>query len=214
MNELHRIRGKRSRHETSVMEDPQGGSSSIAAELGAIDQAPRSHAYPLDACDTSNTSVLQYFTPAAPLTSQGSQAGRRLTTFEVASMAVQTTTADLPFLGQVSALDVEAGGITDGGGANQMSELEKAKRDWETHITAMEQVLATNKARGLPTGAISSDALQLLSQMVSNLYCLNSKLLYAETQQVLDAHRKNVERINDVFQGLAGLKAHGDLRKD
>ncbi len=89
---------------------------------------------------------------------------------------------------------------------SKMSAIEKAKLDWETHITVMEQVLAANREQGLPEHSISLDALQLLSQMISNLYSLNAKLLYAETQRVLDEHRQNARRIDDVFQGLAGVK--------
>lgn len=98
-------------------------------------------------------------------------------------------------------------------GTSRMSGVEKAKLDWETHITAMEQVLAANREQGLPAGSISSDALQLLSQMVSNLYTLNSKLLYAQSQHILDTHRHNIERINKVFQGLAGVKKRKSAKR-
>jgi len=94
-----------------------------------------------------------------------------------------------------------------------MTALEKAKLDWETHITAMERVLAANREQGIPRGQISADALQLLSQMVSNLYTLNSKLHFERTQHILEMHRKNTERINEVFQGLAGVRRVGEKRK-
>ena len=97
--------------------------------------------------------------------------------------------------------------------ASKMSASEKAKLDWETHITAMEQVLAANREQGMPDRTIPLDALQLLSEMISNLYSLNAKLLYAETQRVLDEHHQNAKRIDDVFQGLAGNKRQ-DRKED
>ncbi|CAD7695279.1 unnamed protein product [Ostreobium quekettii] len=78
--------------------------------------------------------------------------------------------------------------------------------EWNTHILAMEQVLAANQQQGLPNGPISEDALQLLSRMVSNLYSLNGQLMSAHMQQVLEINRQNTARICRIFNGLAGCK--------
>jgi len=67
-------------------------------------------------------------------------------------------------------------------------------------------VLTTNTALGLPNGPISEEALELLSQMVSKLYALNTKVMHASMQEAMDTHRRNAERIESVFHGLAGVK--------
>eukprot|EP00210_Caulerpa_lentillifera_P001092 g1053.t1 len=84
--------------------------------------------------------------------------------------------------------------------------IKKAQTEWETHIAAMERVLSENNAQGIPAGPISQEALELLSQMVSKLYELNTSVMYARMQDVMDTHRMNTERIESVFHGLAGVK--------
>jgi len=80
------------------------------------------------------------------------------------------------------------------------------QNEWNTHMLAMEQVLAANQLQGLPNGPISEEALQLLSRMVSNLYSLNLRLMTARMGQILEANRQNTTRICRIFSGLAGCK--------
>eukprot|EP00210_Caulerpa_lentillifera_P009058 g8644.t2 len=96
--------------------------------------------------------------------------------------------------------------IEETSGQSRQTPLSKAQTDWETHISAMEQVLLTNRSQGLPNGPISEEALELLSQMVSKLYDLNSRVMYAKMQEAADTHQRNIERIESVFHGLAGVK--------
>ena len=147
-------------------------------------------------------------------------------THPVAGMNAGHTVVDVSALGQVASEEVEA--LTTGSAVQgvpavpavdqsgssteqtseptRMTALEKAKLDWDTHITAMEHILSINRAQGVPAHSISLEALQLLSQMISNLYTLNTKLLDTQMHHLLDTHHQNVERINNLFQGLAGLK--------
>lgn len=75
-------------------------------------------------------------------------------------------------------------------------------------------MLFTDGAQGFPTGPMSEEALELLSQMVSKLYDLNARVMYIRMQDVMDTHRMNTERIERVFHGLTRVKrARGLSRK-
>jgi len=89
---------------------------------------------------------------------------------------------------------------------NPDATISNLQNEWNTHMLAMEQVLAANRMQGLPNGPISEEALQLLSHMVSNLYSLNARLMSARVGQILEANRQNTARICRIFNGLAGRK--------